>query len=63
MHMVSLTEIHEAQSRLHGIIIRTPLIEFTERMWGQPSAVRPGEARRLFLKPENQQPIGAFKLR
>ena len=32
-------------------------------MWGQPpSAVRPGEAR-LLLKPENQQPIGAFKLR
>src|SRR6266536_3953389 len=63
MHMVSLTEIHEAQSRLHGIIFRSPLIEFTERMWGQPSAVRPGEARRLFLKPENQQPIRAFKLR
>jgi threonine dehydratase len=31
-------------------------------MWGQlPSAVQ--TERRLFLKPENQQPIGAFKLR
>ena len=31
-------------------------------MWGQPpSAVRRGT--RLLLKPENQQPIGAFKLR
>jgi len=52
--MVSLGDIHEAQSRLHGIATRTRLIEFT----------RPESAgRRLFLKPENQQPIGAFKLR
>src|SRR5271168_4092481 len=26
-------------------------------------ATSPGDARLLFLKPENQQPIGAFKLR
>ena len=71
MHTVSLSDIQEAQSRLHGVTTRTRLIEFPVTMWGQPSkpalsevegAVRLGEAH-LFLKPENQQPIGAFKLR
>jgi threonine dehydratase len=53
MHIVSLADIREAQSRLQGITTRTSLIEF-----------HPADpARRLFLKPENQQPIGAFKLR
>jgi len=59
--MITLDDLASARTRLDGIAVRTPLIEF---MWGQPpSAVRPGEARLLFLKPENQQPIGAFKLR
>jgi threonine dehydratase len=71
MHTVTLKDIQEAQSRLHGITTRTRLIEFPVTMWGQPpkpalseveGSVRPGEAR-LYLKPENQQPIGAFKLR
>jgi threonine dehydratase len=61
--MIALSDLHSARARLDGITIRTPLIEFVN-MWGQPpSAVRPSEARLLFLKPENQQPIGAFKLR
>jgi threonine dehydratase len=63
--MITLANLHAAQSRLEGVTIRTSLIEFPEAMWGQPpSAVRrvqPGT--RLLLKPENQQPIGAFKLR
>src|ERR1700722_14947458 len=54
MSMVGLAEIKEAQSRLQGISTRTLLIEFSHRE---------SAARRLFLKPENQQPIGAFKLR
>jgi threonine dehydratase len=52
--MVSLEEINEAQARLLGITARTRLIEFD---------LPESAARRLFLKPENQQPIGAFKLR
>ncbi len=61
--MVTLSDIQSARERLRGITIRTPLIEFPSPTWGQSaSAVRPGEVR-LFLKPENQQPIGAFKLR
>ena len=61
--MITLSDLRTAQSRLEGITIRTRLIEFPQNMWGKPpSAVRRGDAR-LLLKPENQQPIGAFKLR
>jgi threonine dehydratase len=52
--MVILNDILAAQARLSGISVRTRLIEFN-----YPES----DARRLFLKPENQQPIGAFKLR
>jgi len=62
--MVSLSDIKDAEFRLNGVTVRTRLIELPQPMWGQPPpAVRPGEARLLYLKPENQQPIGAFKLR
>jgi threonine dehydratase len=53
MSLISLSDIREAQTRLHSIIRRTGLVEFHH----------PDVNRRLFLKPENQQPIGAFKLR
>src|SRR5579862_6160599 len=58
MRTVSLQDIQEARARLQGVTTRTRLIEFN--MDGQSA---PGVSRRLFLKPENQQPIGAFKLR
>lgn len=50
--MVTLEDIRAAHRRIGSAIARTPLIEF-------------GSKRdfRLLLKPENQQPIGAFKLR
>jgi threonine dehydratase len=51
--MITLDDLHSARTRLHGITVRTPLIEFNH---SDPN-------RRLYLKPENQQPIGAFKLR
>ena len=52
--MITLADIHSAQSRLKGIATRTRLIEFP---------LCSEDPRKLFLKPENQQPIGAFKLR
>jgi threonine dehydratase len=52
--MISLNDLHSARTRLTGIAVRTPLIEF-------PLCAE--DPRRLLLKPENQQPIGAFKLR
>src|ERR1700734_1732909 len=52
--MITLDDIRAAQARLQGVTVHTRLIEY------KPSESDP---RRLFLKPENQQPIGAFKLR
>ncbi len=49
-----MTKSAAAQARLKGITVHTRLIEFSH-----PES----DSRRLFLKPENQQPIGAFKLR
>jgi threonine dehydratase len=52
--MITLSDLHAAQSRIQGITVRTRLVEFK---------LCDADPRRLFLKPENQQPIGAFKLR
>jgi len=51
--MVSLADIRDAQSLLKAVATRTPLLEWT----GVTAK------RKLFLKLENLQPIGAFKLR
>jgi len=51
--MVSLRDIQAAQDLLATIAIRTPLLEWTGT----------ADSRKLFLKLENLQPIGAFKLR
>src|SRR6202453_741998 len=52
--VITLDKIRAAKPRLKGVTVRTHLIEFNH---GDSAR------RRLFLKPENQQPIGAFKLR
>src|SRR5215471_18088898 len=57
--MIVLTDISSAQARLQGVTARTRLIEFQLRDFDLPKH----DGRRLHLKPENQQPIGAFKLR
>ena len=49
--MVTLDTIKHAQQRLRGVAVRTPLVRV---------AFDEGE---VFLKPENLQPIGSFKLR
>jgi threonine dehydratase len=51
--MVSLHDIQQARALLDGIAVRTPLFEWTGA----------ADQRKLFLKLENLQPIGAFKLR
>jgi threonine dehydratase len=56
--MVTLNDIREAQTRLRGIAVHTPLIE-----WLIDQSAGTGGRQRLFLKAENLQPIGAFKLR
>ena len=49
--LIGLDAIQAAAERLRGVAVRTPLVPFTA-----PPA-------RLFIKAENLQPIGAFKLR
>jgi threonine dehydratase len=51
--MVTLAQIREAQQRIRGVAVRTPLVRYFP-------ASGNGE---LWLKPENLQPIGAFKIR
>lgn len=51
--MVTLEQIRIARERLQGIAIHTPIIQFSQTIDG----------RTLYLKPENLQPIGSFKLR
>ncbi|MBA3943884.1 MAG: pyridoxal-phosphate dependent enzyme [Herpetosiphonaceae bacterium] len=47
--MVTLVDIEQARERLRGRIVRTPLVPFPHEL--------------LWLKAENLQPTGAFKLR
>jgi threonine dehydratase len=49
----SLADIQAAQARLAGTVLHTPLVRFNF-----PQA--PGE---IYLKLENLQPVGSFKLR
>ena len=46
--MISLDEIRRARERIGDYVLRTPLVQLDERIW---------------LKLENLQPIGSFKLR
>ena len=56
--MVTLDDIYEAQARLRGVTVRTGLIQASLGEGGAGP-----DRRKLYLKPENLQPIGAFKLR
>ncbi|HEX6077009.1 MAG TPA: threonine/serine dehydratase [Micromonosporaceae bacterium] len=56
MGPVSLRQIQEAAAVIRGVAVRTPLTAC-------PWATRAGPPTGLWLKPENRQPIGAFKLR
>jgi threonine dehydratase len=50
--MVTLPDLQHAQALLRGFAVRTPLV-----------TCKLPNGRQIFLKPENLQPIGAFKLR
>jgi len=51
MQLITVDDVHRAASRIAGAAVRTPLL-------AQHWADRP-----LWLKPENLQPVGAFKVR
>ncbi|HTS38715.1 MAG TPA: threonine/serine dehydratase [Candidatus Solibacter sp.] len=74
--MITLSDLQSARTRLQGITVRTLLIEFNLLQTGVSKNGVPHvspplrdvgksgpDSARLYLKPENQQPIGAFKLR
>jgi threonine dehydratase len=54
----SLQELGAARERLEGLALRTPLIRLAD-----PKPRAPGPRPELFLKLENLQPIGSFKIR
>ena len=53
MHLVTIDDIRAAADRIRDAVVRTPLIPA-----GWADHDRP-----LWIKPENLQPIGAFKVR
>jgi threonine dehydratase len=58
--MVTLSDIRQAQERIRGIAVRTPLIRYFLPTDADDSGSVRGQ---LWFKPENLQPIGAFKIR
>src|SRR5260221_8058518 len=50
--MITLKDVQEARLLLRKIAVRTPLV-----------LCRLAQGRQIFVKPENLQPIGSFKLR
>jgi threonine dehydratase len=57
--MVTLSDIRQAQQRLRGVAVRTPLIQY----FPCPTTDGAGSRGQFWFKPENLQPIGAFKIR
>lgn len=53
MQLITIDDIEAAAARISDAIVRTPLIP---ARWADPD-------RPLWIKPENLQPIGAFKIR
>ncbi len=51
--MITLHDLHQAQTRIKGIAIRTSLILCSGY----------NDSHKLYFKPENFQPVGAFKIR
>jgi len=58
VHLVSLEEIRAAAKRIAGIAMRTPLVRAQF-----PGISGYGQPREIWLKAENLQPVGAFKIR
>jgi threonine dehydratase len=57
--VIKLSDLQQAQARLQGVAVRTPLVRYFD-LDGDLSTQ--GEEE-LYFKPESLQPIGSFKLR
>jgi len=58
--LTSLADIEAAAGRIRGIARHTPLVDLTIEMSGR---LDPAAGARFFVKCENLQPMGAFKIR
>jgi threonine dehydratase len=58
LRLPGLSDIDAARGRLQGLAVRTPLIKLVD-----PRPQAPGPRPEIYLKLENLQPIGSFKLR
>jgi threonine dehydratase len=56
--LISVETIHAAAARIAGIAVKTPLVQAPF-----PGIADRGRGRQVWLKAENLQPIGSFKLR
>lgn len=56
--MITLTDLLEAQARLKGVAVHTPLVRYFDM-----EALKRGTPEELYFKAESLQPIGSFKLR
>lgn len=64
MSLITLTDIHAAQTRIAAAAVRTPLVRLNRarlRMAGFRELAETAPA--IYLKDESAQPIGSFKLR
>ncbi len=59
--MITLAQIRQAQQRIKDVAVRTPLIPYFPPAGS--NGMGEAERGRLWFKPENLQPIGAFKIR
>ncbi len=57
--LVTLQDIEQAQNRIRGVARHTPLLEIPGANPNQSATFHP----KVYLKAENLQPIGAFKIR
>lgn len=59
--LVTLEDIHAAQERIAGIAVRTPLYRIERARLKMAKVAEPEFD--IYVKAENEQPIGSFKLR
>ncbi|MGQ0732150.1 MAG: threonine ammonia-lyase [Acidobacteriota bacterium] len=62
-HLATLAEIEAAADRIRPVALLTPLIEVPWPATDPAGALGTASSGRLFLKCENLQPMGAFKIR
>jgi threonine dehydratase len=64
MSLITLADIHAAQTRIEGVAVRTPLVRLDPdrlRRAGLPDLA--DSMPDIYMKDESAQPIGSFKLR